>query len=123
MKFYLDEDLSPQIAERLRKRGIHAVSAFEAGNIQLSDREQLAYAAKGRRCLVTRNIRHFILLAQEAIRLQQPHAGIIPCPPSIRGFEIRAIIDTLTRLAKQFPQGPGEYDVLYLSSQRKERKR
>jgi len=122
MKFYLDEDLSPQIAERLRKRGIHAVSAFEAGNIQLSDREQLAYAAQAGRCLVTRNVRHFILLAQEAIRLQQPHAGIILCPPSIRGFEIRALIDALTRLAKQFPQGLGEYDVLYLSSQREGRK-
>lgn len=122
MKFYLDEDLSPQIAERLRKRGIHAVSAFEAENIQLSDREQLAYAAQAGRCLVTRNVRHFILLAQEAIRLQQPHAGIILSPPSIRGFEIRALIDALTRLAKQFPQGLGEYDVLYLSSQREGRK-
>jgi len=117
MKFYLDEDLSPQIAERLRKRGIDAVSAFEAGNVQLSDREQLAHAAQGGRCLVTRNVRHFILLAQEAIRRQQPHAGIILCSPSIRGFETGAIVHALTRLAKQFPRGLGEYDVLYLPSQ------
>jgi predicted nuclease of predicted toxin-antitoxin system len=116
MKFYLDEDLSPQIAERLRKRGIDAVSALEAGNIQLSDREQLVYAADAGRCLVTRNVRHFVLLAQEAIRRQQPHAGIIFCPPTIRGFETRAIVDALTRLAKQFPRGLGEYDVLYLPS-------
>lgn len=115
MKFYLDEDLSPQIAVRLRKRGIDAVSAFEAGHIQLSDREQLAHAAQEGRCVVTRNNRHFIVLAQEAIRRQQPHAGIILCPPSIRGFEIRVIVDALMRLAKQFPRGLGEYDVLYLS--------
>jgi len=114
MKFYLDEDLSPQIAERLRKRGIDAVSAFEAGNVQASDREQPAYAADEGRCLVTRNVRHFILLAQEAIRRQQPHAGIILCPPSIRGFETGAIVAALTRLAKRFPRGLGEYDVLYL---------
>lgn len=114
MKFYLDEDLSPQVAERLRKRGIDAVSAFEAGNVQLSDREQLAYAAQGGRCLVTRSVRHFVLLAQEAIRRQQPHAGIILCPPSIRGFETRIMVDSLTRLTKQFPRGLGEYDVLYL---------
>jgi predicted nuclease of predicted toxin-antitoxin system len=113
MKFYLDEDLSPQIAERLRKRGIDAVSVFEAGNVQLSDREQLAHAAQGGRCLVTRNVRHFILLAQEAIRRQEPHAGIILCPPSIRGFETGAIVHSLTRVAKQFPRGLGEYDVLY----------
>ncbi len=58
MKFYLDEDLSPLIAERLR----------------------------------------------------------ILCSPSIRGFETGAIVDALTRLAKQFPRGLGEYDVLYLPS-------
>ncbi|HET7854520.1 MAG TPA: DUF5615 family PIN-like protein [Candidatus Methylomirabilis sp.] len=117
MKFYLDEDLSPQIAERLRKRGIDAVSAFEAGNVQLSDREQLACAAQGGRCLVTRNVRHYILLAHEAIRRQEPHAGIILCSPSIRGFETGAIVHGLTRLAKQFPRGLGEYDVLYLPAQ------
>lgn len=114
MKFYLDEDLSPRIAERLRKRGIDAVSAFEAGNVQLSDREQLAYAAQEGRCLVTRNVRHFILLAQEAIRRQEPHAGIILCSPNIRGFETGTIVHAVTRLAKQFPRGLGEYDVLYL---------
>ena len=76
MRFYLDEALSPQIAERL----------------------------------------HLLLLAQEAIRRQQPHAGIILCSPSIRGFETGAIVDALTRLAKQFPRGLGEYDVLYLPS-------
>lgn len=114
MKLYLDEDLSPQISERLRKRGIDAVSALEVGNAQLSDREQLAYAAEAGRCLVTRNVRHFVVLAREAVRREQPHAGIILCPSSIRGFEVRIIVDALTRLAKRFPEGLDEYDVLYL---------
>ena len=114
MKFYLDEDLSPKIAERLRKRGIDAVSAIETGNIQLSDREQLACAARVGGCLVTRNVRHFIVLAQEAIRRHEPHAGIILCPPSMRGFEVKNIADALTRVAKQFPGGLGQFDVLYL---------
>lgn len=114
MKFNLDEDLSPQIAERLRKRGIDTVSAFEIGNVQLSDREQLAYAAEAGRCLVTRNVRHFVVLAREAVRREQPHAGIILCPSSIRGFEVRIIVDALTRLAKRFPEGLDEYDALYL---------
>jgi predicted nuclease of predicted toxin-antitoxin system len=114
VKFYLDEDLTPQIAERLRKRGFDAVSAFEAGNAQISDRQQLTYAARAGRCLVTRNVRHFVILAQDAIRRQEPHAGIILCPPRIRGFEIGAIVDALTRLAKRFPEGLGPYDVLYL---------
>jgi len=114
VKFYLDEDLSPKIAQRLRKRGIDAVSAFEVGNLQFSDREQLAYAAGERRCLVTRNARHFIVLAQEAIRRQAPHAGIILCSQSMCGFEVKSIADALIRVANQFPEGLGEFDVLYL---------
>lgn len=114
MRFYLDEDLSPKIAERLRRRGIDALSALEAGNVQLSDREQLAHAARDGRCLVTRNARHFILLSQEAIRRQEPHAGIVLCPPSFHGFEIGVIADALTRMARRLPGGLGEYDVLYL---------
>ncbi len=114
MRFYLDEDLSPRIAEWLRRRGINAVSAFEVGNIQLSDRDQLAYATREGRCLVTRNARHFVVLSHEAVRQQKAHAGIIVCPSSVRGSEIRAIAIRLIQAARQFPDGLGSYDVLYL---------
>jgi len=114
MKFYLDEDLAPQVAARLQTKGIDAVSALEADNVQLSDRDQLQYAADERRCLVTRDVRHFVVLAQDAIRRQAPHGGIILCPPSIRGFEVAKIANALIQLARQFPKGLGEFDVLYL---------
>ena len=114
MKFYLDEDLSPRIAENLRKRGIDALSAHDVGNVQLSDREQLAYAAREGRCLVSRTARHFVVLSQEAIARQEAHAGIILCSPSHRGFEIHPIVDALARVAKRFPKRLGGYDVLYL---------
>jgi predicted nuclease of predicted toxin-antitoxin system len=114
MKFYLDEDLAPQIAERLRKMGLDAVSALEVGNSQLSDREQLRFAAEHGRCLVTRNARHFVLLAHKAIRHQEPHAGIVLCSPSLRGFEIGKIASALIRLARQYPEALGPYDVVYL---------
>jgi hypothetical protein len=114
MKFYLNEDLAPQIGARLRTKGIDAVSALEVGNTQLSDRDQLRYAAREGRCLVTRNVRHFVILAHDAIRRQERHAGIVLCPPSIRGFEVAKIAEALTRLARQFPKGLGEFDILYL---------
>ncbi len=114
MKFYLDEDLSPRIAELLRRRGIHAISACEVGNREMSDREQLLRAAREGRSLVSRNVRHFVQLSKESLARQEPHAGIILCPPSLRGSEVRAIVEALTRVAKRYPKGLGGYDVLYL---------
>jgi Domain of unknown function (DUF5615) len=114
VRFSLDEDLAPQIAERLRDAGFDAVSALEVGNTQLSDREQLHYASGEGRSLVTRNIRHFVVLARDAISRQERHAGIVLCPPSLRGFEIAKIAAALSRLARRFPAGLGPFDVLYL---------
>lgn len=114
MKFYLDEDLSPKIAEALRKKGIDAVSAHETGNTQVSDSKQLAYAAGEGRCLVTRNARHFLALSREAINRQQPHAGILLCSPRLTGAEFRSIANRLSQLTKRYPQGLGPYDIFYL---------
>lgn len=114
MKFYLDEDLAPKIAVALRKKGVDAISAHEAGNIQLSDPEQLAYAGREGRCLVTRNARHFLVLAQDAIQCQAPHAGILLCSPRFTGAEIRIIIGQLSRVARRYPNGLGSYDIFYL---------
>lgn len=114
MKFYLDEDLSPTLAQMLRRKRLDAVSAYEAGNIQLSDPEQLAYAGREGRCLVTRNARHFVILARDAIHRQTPHAGILLVSPRFTGAEIRTLADRLYRMAKQYPKGLGAYDILYL---------
>lgn len=114
MKFYLDADLSPRIAELLRRQGFDAVSAHEVGKPRIPDKEQLAFAAQQDRCLVTRNSRDFLDLSREAVSGKVPHAGIILCPPSIRGSEYRAIADALTRVASLYPGGLGGYDLLYL---------
>ena len=37
MKFYLDEDLSPKIADMLRKDGVDCISAHETEMMQASD--------------------------------------------------------------------------------------
>ena len=114
MKFYLDEDLTPKLADALRRKGIDTTSAHEVGNLQLSDREQLAYAAQENRCLVTRNARHFVLLARDSIQRQTPHSGILLCSPRFTGAEIRTLVDQLARVATQYPKGLGPYDIFYL---------
>jgi len=75
---------------------------------------ELKYAAKGGRCLVTRNVRDFVSIAQDALRRQAPHAGIVLCPASCRGNEIRRMADALAKVAARYPDGFGEYGILFL---------
>jgi predicted nuclease of predicted toxin-antitoxin system len=114
VKLYLDEDLSPAVAETLRRRGVDALAAGEAGNHGRDDAAQLATAARARRCLVTRNRDDFVRLSREAIRDGAAHAGIILCPPSVRGDEIGMIAAVLFRIARRYPGGLGSYDVIFL---------
>jgi len=113
---YLDEDLSPHIAEMLRARGLDAVSAHEVGNTQLDDRAQFAYARSAGRTIVTRNVRDFALLAQEAVAANLSHPGIILVSPSFRGDEFAEIARGLAGLVAQQPQGVTD-TVVYLERQ------
>ncbi len=82
--------------------------------IGASDAEQLDYGTREGRALVTRNTRDFRRLARERIGEQHPHAGIIVCPPRIRGSEIGRIAAALEALVHQRPEGLGVFDLLYL---------
>ena len=115
LRFYLDADLSPRIAEALRKRDIDAVSAHDVGKSGLSDKEQLIFAGAQRRCFVTRNREDFITLSRDAIRNHEPHAGIAICASSFTGAEIGRITRAVIRLAERYPRGLGQYDVVYLA--------
>jgi len=114
--FYLDENLPPAIAEALRRRGLDAVSAHDVGLSGTSDPAQLAFAAGEGRCLVTCDLRHFVELGREAVRHRRPHAGIILCPASL-GDDIGAAARALTRVAARYPDGFGEYGVIFLTQE------
>jgi predicted nuclease of predicted toxin-antitoxin system len=115
VRLYLDEDLAPAIADRLRRRGIDAVSAHDVGMTGHSDSTQLDYAASAKRAIVTRNVRHFRVLGEARVQSQMPHAGIVLCPASLRGSEYGVIIDALIQLARRYPKGLGAYDVVFLA--------
>ena len=105
MKVYLDENLSPVIAELLRNQGIDATTAQEVGNVQLDDRAQLAYAAREGRAIVTANVIDFIALAHGAIATNTEHAGIVLVPSSFRGDEFQAIADAIFQALKPYRGG------------------
>lgn len=100
MNLYLDEDLSPTIADILRERGLDVTSAHQVGMIQLSDDQQLQYATHVKRALVTRNARDFVPLVNKWIARGQNHQGIILIPASFRGDEYAAIADALEQIAR-----------------------
>jgi predicted nuclease of predicted toxin-antitoxin system len=114
VKFYLDEDLAPAIAVALRKQGVDALSAHEVGRIGLGDAEQLAFASNQRRCLVSANARDFARLGRDAIGQGRRHAGIVLCPPRIHTQNVGIVVKALQGIAKRYPAGLGEYDVVYL---------
>ena len=114
MKLYLDENLSPRIADLLRTRGLDAVSAHEAGNTQLDDRAQLDYAVREGRALVTCDVGDFIALAGEMIAANAEHAGIVFVSSRFRPAEFAVIADAIHEAVRLYPGGaPGA--VLFLA--------
>jgi uncharacterized protein DUF5615 len=105
VKIYLDEDLSPKIAELLRQRGVDATTAHEVGNTQLDDSAQLRYATREGRAIVTGNIVDFIQLAHEAVATNTDHGGIVLVPSRVRGDEFAAIAHAISDALGPYPDG------------------
>jgi len=114
VKLYLDENLSPRIAELLRARGLDATSAHEAGNTQLTDAAQLRYATDQARAIVTGDVADFVALATEMIAANVDHAGIVLVSSRFRTDDFHGIADAIELATHRYPEGlPGA--VLYLA--------
>lgn len=77
IRFFTDEDVYGAVAVALRRTGIDAVSAPEAGRLGESDESQLRWAADESRVLVTFNVAHFASLHSRWIDQGEHHAGIV----------------------------------------------
>ncbi len=116
MKFYLDEDLSPKIADILRKTGVDAVSAHETGAMEASDLQQLEFAARDKRCLVTRNRDDFMKLTIRFFNEHRPHHGILIIPHTIPGDQFSRMAALLKTFASRHPSGLAPYTISFLSA-------
>ena len=114
MKFYLDEDLSPKIADILRKNGVDALSAPEIGAVEASDLQQLEFAGKEKRCLVTRNRDDFIRLTIRFFNDHRPHHGILIIPYTIPGDQFSRMAALLKAFASNHPKGLAPYTIAFL---------
>ena len=69
--FYTNESVNIAVAEGLKRRGVRVISARDAGNLGLSDEEQLNYAAKNNFVIVT-HADDFLTMA-----IKYDHKGIV----------------------------------------------
>ena len=76
IRFYLDENVANDVARGLRLRGIDVLTTPEAGNIGFTDPEQLEFALKQQRVLVTQDD-DFLRLARTVVE----YAGMIYYKP------------------------------------------
>ena len=115
MKFYLDEDISPKVAQILRKRGIEALSAHEIGMAGTSDEEQFAEAVSRNAAVVTRNRDDFLALTIRAFENLSPHHGVVVLSYSIPGSNFKLAARMLERLATKNPDGLGSYTIEFVT--------
>ena len=89
IELYLDEDVDVLFAQLIRARGFVVVTTQEAGQLRNSDAEQLAYAVRQHKTLLTHNRVDFEVLAQTYFAAGQIHDGIIvavhPHPGKLHG--------------------------------------
>jgi predicted nuclease of predicted toxin-antitoxin system len=77
IRLYLDEDVNVLVADLLKARGFDALTVRDAGQLQASDEEQLAYAVSQQRAFVTHNRGDFEELIQIYFDTKRKHYGVI----------------------------------------------
>ncbi len=103
MRFLLDEDLAPAIAEIARGRGLDVVSVHEVDRRQYTDEEQLRYAAAQGRVLITRNRDDFIRLTVACFHAAAPHPGVLIVPWSLPNRKPEQVVRALTHWLDRRP--------------------
>jgi len=76
LRFYLDENVDVRIADGLRRRGVGASTAHDAGMLGATDAAQLEDAGRRGAVLVTCD-HHFLGLAARLSGHGKRHAGVI----------------------------------------------
>jgi uncharacterized protein with PIN domain len=81
IRFHLDENVDPAIADGLRRRGVDVTTSQEAGLLNSSDDRQIEFAHAHQRVLVTHDD-DFLTRAKVGLE----HAGIAYCHPQSRSI-------------------------------------
>lgn len=100
VKALIDEQLSSQIVEVLRRAGHDALAVTERDDlIGRSDRVVLEVATRGSRAVVTNNVKDFRRLTAERLAQGGSHAGLVLLPAG--RIRTRAAVGLLAAAIRQ----------------------
>lgn len=110
LRVYTDESVPVAVAMGLKQRGVDAWSARDAGNLGLSDEEQLEYAKREKAVIFTHDD-DFLRLAHEWTQRGKEHWGIIYVHEQKFGIGecIRRLLDYVLTLAPEEMKGRVEF--------------
>jgi Domain of unknown function (DUF5615) len=115
VRFLLDEDLNPAVAEIGRGLGLDVVSVHEIDRRGFSDEEQLRFAITQHRTLVTRNRDDFLRLTRSFYASGELHDGLLIVPYSLPNRRPERIARALERWCSR-PGDPGPHFVDFLQT-------
>jgi predicted nuclease of predicted toxin-antitoxin system len=95
IKLLLDEDVHSKLSIILKKRGFDVVHVQEVDAKGKTDPEQLAYAGKQKRCLMSFNTKDFVLLHNQYAKEGKEHWGIIVSKQLPLGETLRRLLSLL----------------------------
>jgi predicted nuclease of predicted toxin-antitoxin system len=106
VRFHLDEHIPFGVAAGLRRRGVDVSCAAEVSLVAVSDEEQLSFAGRAGRVLVTQDA-DFLRIHQTGVS----HAGIAYCRQGSRtvGEMLRGLVLIHDLLKAEEIQGRVEY--------------
>jgi hypothetical protein len=115
LRFLLDEDLNPAVAEIGRGLGLDVVSVHEIDRRGFPDEEQLRFATGDGRTFVTRNRDDFLRLTISFFEAAEPRLGLLIVPYSLPNHRPERIARALERWVNRLGD-PGPYFVAFLST-------
>jgi predicted nuclease of predicted toxin-antitoxin system len=114
LRFLLDEDVSPAVAEAARGLDLDVVSVHEIDRRGFTDRDQLDFAASQGRVFVTRNRDDFIKLTVSSYRAGDRHPGVVIIPYSLPNKEPGRIAHALKEWNEQHGDAETRYGIFFL---------
>ncbi|MGP8199344.1 MAG: DUF5615 family PIN-like protein [Limisphaerales bacterium] len=97
LRLFLDEDVHFALGAALRKRGYDVVHTGEEQRLGKPDNDQLAFAAREDRCLVTFNVGDFVKLHNRWLEAEREHAGIVVSRQLPIGESLRRLLVLLLK--------------------------